>query len=234
LGLLSGLWQRAIAPESGFRARAAEAPSLWEALRGMLLLRTPLAFASYALGYWTFSNAYQNLRGLEGKTGALVSQLLPESMNLEDVRSALAELPRLPEWSRVLPWLLVAAPFGILSLWLHDAVWDHGCLWMLGGLKARRGFRVTMIAEAEALSVGSIGVALGFLGSLPQVGGWLALPLAGLAFWFWILRGFALAAWQDCPVWKGIAATLLHAVLATCCLVALAGFFFAILASALG
>ncbi len=223
LAFLGGLWRRAHSPAGAFRLRASEAPRLGPSLRVMLLLRTPLAFVSSALGYWSFRSAYQALRTLEGDVGELVRRFLPVSVSVGDLRSALAELPHLPEVGCAVPWLALAAPLGVLSLWLHDAAWDHGCLWMLGGLKAGRGLRVTLIAEAEALSVGSIGVVVGLAGALPHLGLWLTLPLAALTGWFWILRGFALAAWHECPVWKGVGATLLHLMLATCCLAGLVG-----------
>jgi len=38
----------------------------------------------------------------------------------------------------------------------------------------------------------------------------LLLPLG---IYFWIIRGYALAAWHGCPPWKGVVATLLHVVL---------------------
>lgn len=222
--ILQGLWQRAVSPRAGFRLRVAEAPTLGPSLGRLLLLRSPLAFISSVLGYWSLRSTFQGLYGLEGDTGALLLRYLPPSVSLEDVRSALSELPRFPEWGRVWPWLLLGAPLGVLGLWLHDAVWDHGCLWMLGGLKAKQGFRPTLVAESEALSVGSIGAAVGLLGAVPYLGCGLSLPLALVACWFWILRGFALAAWHDCPLWKGICATVLHAVLVVCCLGGLVGF----------
>lgn len=233
MDLLSKLWRRAIAPEAGFRECRAEAPSLGASLWRLLLLRTPLAFASSALAFRGFRGSYEAFRNLEGTTGDLVSRLLPGAWSVDELRSLLAELPRFPEMNRLLPWLLLGAPLAVLGLWLHDAVWDHGCLWLLGGLKAKRGFRATMIAVSEALSVGSIGVVLGLLGELPYLGGWLALPLVAVGIWFWILRGFALAAWHECPVWKGIGATVIHGLLAACCLLGLSGLCFAMLAAAL-
>jgi hypothetical protein len=34
-----------------------------------------------------------------------------------------------------------------------------------------------------------------------------------VAVYVWVLRGFALAAWHGCPIWKGVLATLLHGLL---------------------
>ena len=229
-GLLRNLWRGATFPASAFRRRAAEAPALGASLGTLLLLRSPLAFLSAALGYWGLSRTWTELLRPEGRMAEWLraqAQMDPEAW-----RSFWASLPRLPEPGRALPWMVLLAPLGVLSLWLHDAVWDHGCLWMLGGVK-RHAFRATLVAEAEALSVGSLGAAAGLLGYLPHLGWVLALPLGAVAVWFWILRGFALAAWHDCPPWKGVAATLLHALLAGCCLGALLGCCVALLALAL-
>jgi hypothetical protein len=223
------LWRRATSPTEAFRRRAAEAPTLGASLGTLLLLRSPLAFLSYGLGYWRFHRVWVDLT--HPGSGGVDWLRLP--VNPEDWRFFCASLPSLPAPARLLPWLLLAAPLGVLGLWMHDAVWDHGCLWLLGGLKGRRGVRPTLIAEAEALSVGSLGAAAALLGVVPYLGTLLALPLVAVAVWFWVLRGFALAAWHDCPVWKGIAATLLHGILAGCCLVALVGFVLVFLTAAL-
>ncbi len=228
MSLLRNLWRGAFWPTRTFGQRALEAPPLRASLGTLLLLRTPLALASMALGYWGFRRTWGEFLRPEGGLAEWIgSQALP--INPEDWRKICAELPTLPGLGRVLPWLVLLAPLSVLSLWLHDAVWDHGCLWMLGGVK-RHSFRATLIAEAEALSVGSIGAAAGFLGYLPHLGWviWVAI-----AVWFWILRGFALAAWHHCPVWKAIAATLFHAVLAACCLAVLFGLCATVLTMAL-
>ena len=122
-------------------------------------------------------------------------------------------LPQLPGLGRVLPWLVLLAPVGVLSIWLHDAAWDHLALWLLRGLGPSRGFRATLVADAEALKVGAIGAVAGLLKDLPGAGLVLTVLLAPVGIYFWILRGYALAAWHGCPVWKGVLATLLHALL---------------------
>ena len=216
------LWRRAVSPVEAFRQRAAEAPTLGSSLATLLVLRSPLVLIELVAGYWSLHRAFVGLRGMEGEAAQWI-KLLPLSLTLEDWRMLAADLPTLPEVSRALPWLVFLAPVWVLGLWLHDAVWDHGCLWMLGGLKGRQGLRVTLMAEAEALTVGCLGAAVGLLGLVPLVGWVLALPLAGVAIWFWVLRGFALAAWHRCPVWKGVVATVLHAALAACCLGATVG-----------
>ncbi|HQR47505.1 MAG TPA: putative ABC exporter domain-containing protein, partial [Thermoanaerobaculia bacterium] len=47
------------------------------------------------------------------------------------------ELPALPGLPQVWPWLLLAAPVLMAGAWLHHAVWDHTCLWMLKGVDPR-------------------------------------------------------------------------------------------------
>lgn len=220
---LYDLWRRAVSPAEAFRLRAAEAPLLGSSLGTMLLLRSPLVLIELVAGYWSLRVAFASLRGMEAAAADWI-KFLPLSLTLEDWRMLIADLPVLPDVTRALPWLVLLAPVWVLSLWLHDAAWDHGCLWMLGGLKGRKGLRVTLVAEAEALTVGSLGAAVGLLGLVPLVGWVLALPLAAVGVWFWVLRGFALAAWHGCPVWKGVVATVLHALLAACCLGAAVGF----------
>ena len=204
---------RAIEPQQGFRLRAAEGPSLGEALGDLLLLRTPPAFLGLLLGYLGFTQLYGRISRMEGPLFDYLWANLPASVNPEDLRSAFNSLPALPSWTHVWPWLLLVAPLGILSLWLHDAVWDHTCLWMLKGLKAPKSFRLTLVAEAEVLKVGVLGAALGLLGDLPWTGSRLTILLLPVAIYFWVLRGYALAAWHGCAVWKGVVATLLHALL---------------------
>ncbi len=220
---LRDLWRRAVSPAEAFRLRAAEAPELGASLGTLLLLRSPLVLIELVVGYWNLRVAFASLRGMDAAAADWI-KLLPLSLTLEDWRMLIADLPVLPDVTRALPWLVLLAPMWVLGLWLHDAAWDHGCLWLLGGLKGRKGLRVTLVAEAEALSVGSLGAAVGLLGLVPLVGWVLALPLAALGVWFWVLRGFALAAWHQCPVWKGVVATVLHALLAVCCLGAVVGF----------
>jgi hypothetical protein len=208
------LWRRARSPEREFRSRAAEQPTLGDAVRGLLLARTLPAFLALVLNYAGFQALYGRLTRMEGPLFQMLWDNLPDTVNPADVRAAFHGLPPLPSWSHVLPWLAVLAPLGILSLWLHDAVWDHSCLWLLRGLKARKSFRLSLVADAEALKVGALGAAVGLLGDLPLAGCLFSILLAPVGIYFWVLRGIALAAWHDCPVWKGVVATLLHALLA--------------------
>lgn len=207
-------------------------PSAGAAFRRMVAWRLPLALLDALLGWWSLGSTVARLR-------AAAEPLLLESWRqrvgeVADLRAALAELPALPPFRAAWPWLLLAAPLGVLGLWLHHAVWDHGCLWLLGGVRRDEGFARTLRAESEALTVGSVGVALGLLGHLPGLGLPLALPLGLLGLWFWGLRGFALAAHHGCPPWKGVVATILHGVLVGCCACGLLWLVAATLAAAAG
>lgn len=213
------LWQRALSPEKGFRSLAAEAPGLVPSLGRLMAWRAPVALLELLLTYWGLGRMYKGLLDLEGPLWSLVLQQVAPEAGIEDVRFLLQELPPLPALQRVLPWLLLAAPLYVISLWIHDAVWDHGCLWMLGGLKSKRGFNTTLIAESEALQVGVFGAVLGLSTSLPGVGWLLSLPVGLVGAYFWVLRGVAMAAFHGCATWKGIVATVLHAALAVCCVV---------------
>ena len=213
---LRDLWHRALSPDRGFRLLAESELRLMPSLGWLMALRAPVAFLEILLGFIGFGRIYQAIQGVKGPVWDLVLTRLPAEMSAGDIRSLMRELPPVPGLSRVLPWLFLAAPLYVFSLWLHDAVWDHGCLWLLGGLKSKRGFNTTLIAESEALQVGVFGAILALLSSLPQVGWLWALPIGLVGVYFWILRGIALAAFHHCATWKGIVATVIHAALAAC------------------
>jgi hypothetical protein len=133
-------------------------------------------------------------------------------MDPADLRAALQSLPPLPGLARALPWLVPLAPLAVLGLWLHDAAWDHLGLWLLRGTRRQEPLRATLAAEAEALKVGVLGALAGLAAQLPGSGAAAALLALAAGAWCWILRGYALAAWHGCPPWKGVLATLLHAL----------------------
>jgi hypothetical protein len=207
------LWKCALAPAGGFRARAAARPGLGPAVRELLRVRTLPALAALVLGYAAFAAGYGRIARMEGPIWDMLWARLPDQVSPGDLKAAMANLPALPGWGHALPWLAVLAPLGVLSIWLHDAVWDHMALWALRGLSGRGSFRVTLEADAQALTVGVVGALAGLLKYLPGAGFLLGIALLPVAVYFWVLRGYALAAWHGCPVWKGIAATLLHAAL---------------------
>lgn len=198
-------------PTPAFRELAAGAPAPGPSLGRMLAWWLPPAFLHAGFTAWSALRAWEGLRA--GRLPAWTGILLPAWVDPDDLRELLAHLPPAPGPGAVAAWLLVLVPLGVLGVWLHDAVWDHTCLWLLGGLKQRRGFRTSLVAEAEALRVAALGSWAGLLGLLPVAGPLLALPLALLGGWLWILRGFSLAAFHGCDTWKGVAATVLHAVL---------------------
>ena len=193
-------------------------PRLGRAVRDMALVWMPLALANTAWTVWRAIRAYEVLRRGDNPSGIL------ERFGADpaEVHDLISMLPAPPDFGRIWPWLLLVVPLGVLGTWLHHAVWDHLSLWLLGGLKERRGFRTSLLAEAEALRIAAVGTFLGFLGYLPVLGVVLALPLLLLDAYLWLFRGFALAARHGCELWRGIAATVVHAVL-------LGGFFLALL-----
>lgn len=207
------LWDCALHPASSFHTPAILDRSTGSAWARMMILRAPVAGISMLLSWLSFTKAYERFLDIHGPFWRAIAPHLPPEIRLEDLAELLRACPKLPGMGQVLPWILLAAPLYVLSLWLHDAVWDHGCLWMLRGLKGPRSFRITLKADAEALAVGTLGAALGLLSQAPGIGLVLLLPLGAVGAYFWILRGFALAALHGCPAWKGIAATLLHAAL---------------------
>lgn len=195
--------------------RWAERPAPWpQALQRMLLLRIPLAWAELLLGWWSLAAM---LRGLPGRVAPLMASWgADRGIDVRELQGIIDQLPPLPSLGQVWPWLLLAAPVFLIGAWAHHAVWDHTCLWMLRGVNPKVGFRGSLEAEAEALAVGSVGAAVGLLGAVPIVGLVLGVPLGLVGLWFWVLRGYALAARHGCPAWKGVVATVLHLVLAGC------------------
>jgi len=187
-------------------------PSLGKAARDMALVWVPLALANATLTVWHSLQAYGSLR-----QGAIPAGLFDWfGLDPENLQAFLRTLPVPPVLGRVWPWLLLVVPIGVLGTWLHHAVWDHTGLWLLGGLKQKRGFRTSLLAEAEALRIAALGTLLGLAGFLPILGPLLALPLLLVDGYLWLFRGFALAARHGCEPWRGLAATVVHLVLLGC------------------
>lgn len=195
-------------------------PPLGRAVGRMALVWMPLALVSTAATVWRALQAFEGLR-----SGATPLPLLRWfGWDPASVQDALALLPPAPPFARLWPWLLLGVPLGVLGAWLHHAVWDHTGLWLLGGLRQRRGFRTSLLAEAEALRLTALGTLVGLLGFLPWVGAWLAFPLLLLDGYLWVFRGFALAARHGCEAWRGVAATIVHAALLGLCSLGLLAF----------
>ncbi|HEY3400888.1 MAG TPA: hypothetical protein VGK03_09680 [Geothrix sp.] len=188
-------------------------PPLGCALGRMLAVWVPLALANAGLTVWRTLQAYGELRRsgppawLERITGA----------DPEVLWELFRTLPPPPAFGRIWPWLLLTVPLGVLGTWFHHAVWDHTGLWLLGGLRGKRGFRASLVGEAEALRIAALGTLVGLLGFLPGLGALLALPLMALDGYLWLFRGFALAARHGCETWKGVGATVVHAILLGTC-----------------
>ena len=210
-------WQALVRPGTAF---SAPPETLGRAVWQMVRVWVPLALLNAAGTVWRALEAYALLRG-----GGLPSGWLQGlGVDPQDLHDLLATLPAAPAFGRVWPWLLLAVPLGVLGTWLHHAVWDYTGLWLLGGLSRRRGFRTSLLAEAEALRIAALGTLLGLLAFVPFLGVVLALPLLLVDGYLWLFRGFALAARHGCEPWKGVAATVVHAVLLGGC--ALGLFFF--------
>ncbi|MBK8571884.1 MAG: hypothetical protein IPN91_04400 [Holophagaceae bacterium] len=187
-------------------------PPLGKAARDMVLVWVPLALVNAALTVSHTLRAYGSLRqGAIPAGGFGWFGLDPEVL-----QASLGALPAPPAFGQVWPWLLLVVPTGVLGTWLHHAVWDHTGLWLLRGLNQNRGFRTSLLAEAEALRIAALGTLLGLAGFLPVLGPLLALPLLLLDGYLWLFRGFALAARHGCEPWRGVAATVVHAVLLGC------------------
>lgn len=215
-GRIRSMVQALLRPRSAFQG---EAPPLGPALGRMLAVWVPLALLTAGLELWRGLRLYAALR-----QGELVaSGLARVGVDPAELRVLLAGLPSAPNFQQLWPWLLPAVPFALLGTWLHHAVWDHTGLWLLGGLKQQRGFRTSLVAEAEALRLCALGLLVGLLGFLPWIGLALALPLLLLDGYLWLFRGFALAARHGCEPWRGVAATVVHAVLLGGCGLGLLG-----------
>ncbi|MGH7535827.1 MAG: hypothetical protein ACREMG_09590 [Gemmatimonadales bacterium] len=207
-------------PLTGFHAEAGTDTSLGTAFMRMLLWRTVLGWIDGALSLWGFAAGYASFRAMEGPLWPRILEAVTQinaDIRPADLKEMLAQLPALPPLGRMLLWLLPLVPLGVASAWLHNVVWDHGCLWLLRGVERNRGWRITMKAESTAMWAGSAGIALGLIGHAPVVGLLLGPVLGALGVYFWVLRGVALAAFHGCPMWKGVAATLLHVAIAVCC-----------------
>jgi hypothetical protein len=193
-------------------------PPLGRALVRMLAVWAPLALANAALTVWGALRAYGRLR--QSGPPDWLERLL--GVDPEVLWELFRTLPPPPAFSRIWPWLLLIVPLGVLGTWIHHAVWDHTGLWMLGGLKEKRGFRTTLVAEAEALRIAALGTLIGLLGFMPGLGPVVSIPLLLLDGYLWLFRGFALAARHGCEPWRGVAATVVHAVLLGTCALGLA------------
>ena len=213
---LASLWSCLLRPREGFRALAERRPTVGDALQRLFLLRLPLGLLHAWFAGKAFLLAWGQFRDPDSDLWRQALARFGDASSAENLRDVLAALPKPPAWNHLAPWILLLAPLSLLSLWLHDAAWDHLGLWLLRGLRKEDRVQATLAAEAEALRIGTVGVVVALLGLLPGVGlpfQLLALPLGA---YLWGLRGVALAAFHGCPTWKGVVATVLHLLLFGC------------------
>ena len=216
---MDSLFQRlircALHPVQGFQERAGASPELGGSFGWMMLLRGSVSIFGGLLTLHAVYRDYPMFKNLHGPMWQEILQRLPSDLDAEGIRAFVLSLPDLPPWSSIWPWMLVLGPVGIASAWLHNAVWDHTCLWMLGGLKRSGSWRITFIAEAEAMQVGTLDAAFALLSFIPLAGPLLVPLFIVSGAYFWVMRGLALAAFHHAPMWKGAVATVLHILLAT-------------------
>ena len=216
--LFQRLIRCALHPVKGFQERAGESPGLGASFGWMMLLRGSFSTLSGLLALHAVYRDYPLFKNVNGPMWQEILRRLPSdlnSFNVEEIQAFVVSLPDLPPWASLWPWMLVLGPVGIASAWLHNAVWDHTCLWMLGGVKRTGSWRITFIAEAEAMQVGVLDAAFASLRFIPLAGPLLAPLFIVSSAYFWVMRGLALAAFHHAPRWKGAVATLLHILLAT-------------------
>ena len=199
-------------PDQVFPGLAAQPQGPGNAGLRMLVWRVPVGILGGMATLRGLALALEQVKRLEGPWAQALLSATP-AVAPEDLTAALAELPMIPGGSRAVVGLLLVVPLGLGGVWLHHTVWDHGCLWLLKGLRKNHPWRASFEAEALALHVGVVGAALGLLTWIPEIGvyTWPFVLLVDL--WFWGLRGAALAAFHGCPIWKGVTATLLHGLL---------------------
>ncbi len=213
---MNRLFHAALRPWQGFPLREARWP---QAMGRMVLMRTPWAVLEGMLMWRAFGLLRAELVSMESPLWKELLPRLSSEVSAADLKGLLNQIPQLPPLSHVWPWILFAAPILMVSAWAHHAVWDHTFLWLLKGVaKDKKPFHRTLVAEAQALEVGVLAAMLGLLQYLPVLGSALGLPLGLVGLWFWGLRGFALAQAHGAPAWKGVLATVLHALVAGCCL----------------
>ena len=209
---LEGMGRATLRPDLVFPRLAGHPQGPGRAFLRMLVWRTPLGLFGGMAALRGIATALAQLKRLEGPFAQVLQAAAPEAAP-EDLRAALGSLPSLPEGPGVVLGVGLLVLLGLTGAWLHHTAWDHGCLWLLKGVRKEHPWRATLEAEASALQVGAVGTAFGLLTLFPIVGA-LLWPLVVLVdLWFWGLRGAALAAFHGCPLWKGIVATLLHGFL---------------------
>ena len=113
---------------------------------------------------------YGRIAAPKARSGTWSGPGCPDQVSPADLKAAWRTCPPCPAGATRCPGWRLLAPLGVLSLWLHDAVWDHLALWAAAGAGRARSFRATLVADAEALKVGVVGALAGLLKYLPGAG----------------------------------------------------------------
>jgi hypothetical protein len=207
---LTMYFKMALYPSKTFKDLAARGQRPLPAFGWMLLFRVPLAWASSVVAYTWLIALQQTIRTPPSWLSDIIGQAPAEA---GEAFAVLGSLPNLPPLSASWPWLSIFAFLSIIGLWMHNVVWDHTALWLLRGTKPKPSLHFSCTAIAEAMGAASLASLISILASLAGAG-LAALPLLVTAnIYYWCLKGVGLALFHNCPVWKGIAATLLHVAL---------------------
>ena len=208
---LTMYFRMTFSPVRTFAELSEQPPEPWLALGWMLLFRVPLSWAANAIGYAWIAQAQRIINNPNPELLDFIGRFTDQA---DSALYELQRLPSLPPLGVAWLWLGLLALLGVIGLWMHNVAWDHTALWMLQGTKPKPSLRFSCAAIAEAMGAASLGSLLGLLATIP-VAGLLLLPVISFAnIFYWGLRGVSLAAYHNCPIWKGVAATALHLLLA--------------------
>ncbi|MCL1893608.1 MAG: hypothetical protein FWG02_05155 [Holophagaceae bacterium] len=200
-----------LAPVRTFTEQATKKPRPVYSVGLMLLFRVPVLWVTTIIYYIWLVRALELAHDPPLELQDFVRHYAASSAN--DIFLELKNIPLLPQLETAWPWIGLFALLVVVGIWMHNSVWDHTALWMLGGTKSEDSFKTSCTAIADVMGAATYGTLLGLIATLPFVG-LFALPLLGIVnIYYWILRGIGLSIYHGCPIWKGVVATILHVLL---------------------